>query len=269
MTEIQPTYLFFCGVGRSGTTVLRTSLGAHPQIYYNGFENNIVQDLAGVALRNCTMQSRKNAMVVSQSQYDAHFRELTCSLIWPDETLRQRPVHMAAINPTPVQLDYLVQLFPRSKFVGLVRNGIEVVSSRTEFESFAANEFSSHCEVWNRTAAVFDWGRNHSDRFLEVRQEWFYEPETLSNWMLSFCKWLGVGYSDAPENRLGSSLQHPTSASDSIGHGEFSQKSVDEKRDYFLSKRDRWKSWTQEQRGLFEARCGNNMTALGYEIPWS
>lgn len=268
MIETQPTFLFLCGVGRSGTTVLRTSLGTHPQIYYNGFENNVVQDVVEVALNNCTIQSRKNAMVVDQEEYDDHFRRLIRSLIWPDTTLASRPIHMAAINPAPDQLDYMIDLFPGSKFVGLIRNGIEVVSSRTEYQSFAANEFASHCEVWNRSAAVFEWGQKQSGCFREVRQEWFYAPEKLEGCLEEFYSWMSIDSSDEPQNGILGTLRHPTSAEFAIERQEFRQTAIEDKKKYFLSKRDRWQAWSSEQRTIFEERCGQNMKQLGYEIPW-
>lgn len=268
MNATKPTFLFLCGVGRSGTTALRTSLGTHPQIYYNGFENNIVQDIVEVAHKNFTMQSRKNAMAVSQSDYDSHFRVLIRSLLWPDESLAQRPIHMAAINPTPIQLDYMTQLFPGSKFIGLIRNGIEVVSSRTEYRSFAKHEFASHCDVWNRSAAVFKWGQNNLCQFLEVRQEWFYAPEQLQKWNQKFCSWLGVAHSDEPMQKILNTLRHPTSGGFTIQHKDFSSTELAEKQKYFLSKRDRWQGWTKEQRDIFAERCGDNMRLLGYDLPW-
>ena len=115
-----PNYLFQAAVGRSGSTIMRRSIGMHPDVYYNGKENNLIQDVAEVANRNCNQPSRVVAMEVDQKAYDAAFRQLICSLIWPDAALAQRPVHFAAINPTESNLDYLGQLFPNSKVVCLV-----------------------------------------------------------------------------------------------------------------------------------------------------
>jgi len=269
MNKPLPTFLFVCGVGRSGTTVLRTSLGTHPQIYYNGFENNIVQDIAEVALKNCTAKSRKNAMAVEQEEYDEHFRTLIRSLMWPDTTLASRPIHMAAINPTPAQLDYLVQLFPDSKFVGLIRNGIEVVSSRTEYRSFAANDFASHCETWNRAVKVLEWGRRYPDCFREIRQEWFYAPEQLHRWIAEFSSWLSIELSDEPTKSILGTLRHPTSAEFSIDRRAFRKTAIEDKQKYFRSKRDRWQEWTDKQRAIFKELCSRNMGLTGYEIPWN
>ncbi len=263
-----PTFLFLCGVGQSGTTVLRNGLGVHNQIYYNGFENNLVQDIANVALKNCSLKSRKNAMVVNQSQYDAAFRDLLRSLIWPDVKQSQRPVHMAAINPTPDQLNYLLKLFPNSKYIGLVRNGIEVVSSRMEFRSFAENDFATHCDTWNRSAQVVRWGRKNSDDFKLIRHEWLYAPVKLKQWMQELTDWLAIEPSALPASKILETLQHPTSAVSSIDRQKFSKSTIEDKRNYFLSKRNRWRKWSPQQLAQFQDRCGPAMQTLNYNLPW-
>ena len=263
-----PTFLFLCGVGRSGTTALRKSLGSHPQIYYNGFENNVVQDVVAVALRNCTMHSRKKSMVISQDQFDLAFRELIEKLTWPQQKFRRLPVRMAAINPAPVQLDYMRDVFPQSRYIGLVRNGIEVVSSRMEYRSFSQDEFKTHCNVWNRSADMSIWGRRNADVFRQVRHEWMYRPRKLRMWMNELFAWLSIENSDAPANQILGTLQHPTSATISIHQGEFGSTKTKQKQKYFRSKRQRWKAWSEEQRQMFVRLCGENMIALGYDIPW-
>ncbi len=268
-SQPSPKFLFLCGVGRSGTTALRSSLGTHEQIYYNGFENNIVQDIAEVALRNCTMKSRKNAMVVDQGEYDTVFRDLLRTLIWPDEEMAERPVHMAAINPTSAQLDYLRQLFPNSKYIGLVRNGIEVVSSRMEFQSFAENEFETHCDIWNRSARVAAWGKRNSESFRLMRHEWLYAPVKLQQWMRELFGWLEIEFSESPERKILGKLEHPTSAVQMMDRKQFSTSTIAVKRNYFLSKRNRWRKWTPQQLAAFEDRCGQSMRMLNYNIPWS
>jgi len=268
MNEQHPTFLFLCGVGRSGTTALRTSLGSHPQIYYNGFENNIIQDIVGVALRNCTMPSRKKSMATDQAEYDRCFRELICKLVWPKRDIALRPIHLAAINPTPAQLDYIQSLFPRSKFIGLIRNGIEVISSRREYRSFARDVFVSHCEVWNRSFDIFEWGQKNVNAFRAIRHEWMYQPAELGQCMKGFFEWLSIEHSVVPEQQILGTLRHPTSAGVSLKLADFRKSAIDKRQQYFQSKRERWRSWTPQQRAMFEDLCGENMFALGYDIPW-
>ena len=262
-------HLFLCAVGRSGTTVFRTGLGQHPDVYYNGKENNVVQEILNVAHRNCTMKSRKVSMVVDQERYDAIFRQTIESLIWPDQNLQGRPLRLAAINPGGGDLDYLQSLFPSSKLIGLVRNGIEVVSSRMAFDSFADSPFESHCEVWNRSIAVAKWGAENPDLFHLFRQEWFYQPDVLKDQLDRAFGWLDVRPSELVFNHINQTLRHPTDSVAEIDAQKFAEATDDQKKKYFLSKRDRWKSWSETQRRTFADICGAGMEQLGYVIPWA
>ena len=261
-------YLFLCAVGRSGTTVFRTALGQHPEIYYNGKENNAVHDILHVAQRNCSMKSRKFAMQVDQDRYDQIFRQTIEALTWPDEKKNSLPARLAAINPEGEQLDYLRQVFPGSKIICLVRNGIEVVSSRMAFESFAKDSFQSHCDVWNKSRSVIKWGRNHPDHFRLFRQEWFYQKDILKERLHETFQWAELSPSDLPLNHITETLRHPTGGTASIALNEFASTSEDEKKQYFLSKRDRWSNWSEDQRQMFFGKCGGFMEQLKYEIPW-
>jgi len=262
-------HFFLCAVGRSGTTVFRTGLGKHPGVYYNGKENNVVQEILNLAYDNCTLKSRKFAMVVQQEEYNAIFRQTIESLIWPDESLHSRPLKLAAINPEGSQLSYLRELFPGSKIVGLVRNGIEVVSSRMAFASFADRPFKNHCEVWNRSLSVINWGSENPKQFRLFRQEWFYQPDVLKAQLDSVFQWLELEPSERPLDHITQTLRHPTDSTAEIDTCKFAQATDDQKRRYFLSKRDRWQSWSESHRDMFADICGAGMEQLGYEIPWA
>ncbi len=269
MTPPDARQLFLCAVGRSGTTIFRTSLGKHPQIYYNGLENNIVQDVAEVGLRNCTMSSRKKQMAVSQDGYNATFRKLIDSLVWPDTEMVSRPVHLAAINPLSDQLGFLQQIYPQAKFVSLVRNGIEVVSSRMRYASFAESDFEAQCRVWIRGEKVCQWGEQNRDSHRVFRHEWFYQPERLEAELAGLFAWANLPSSPAPAEHMLTTLCHPTESDQQIARREFSRTSIEQRRAYFQAKRERWKDWNRDQRDTFCEICGPFMKHLGYEIPWS
>ncbi len=268
-SEIMDKFLFLTGVGRSGTTVLRTGLGQHPDIYYNGKENNIVQDLLKVAYHNCTLTSRKFAMVVSQKEYDHIFRDALKALLWPDAVLKTRPCKMAAINFEGNQLDYLGAVFPGCKVLCLVRNGIEVISSRMRHPSFASQSFETHCEVWNRSLGVIRWGASQPDRFRLVRHEWFYQTDLFQPELKALYQWAGISYSELPFNHIAGTLRHPTPSGQTIASDAFIHSSDTEKTHYFLSKRQRWSDWNPQQRQQFETICGEQMQTLDYVIPWN
>ena len=262
-SQATPSFLFLSATGRSGTTILRRSLGLHPEIYYNGQENNVVQDVIDVAQRNCTLDSRIKALVVNQDQYDAAFRQLLLSLIWPQSELRNRKILMAAINPTGDLLDYLVQVFPEAKILGLVRNGIEVVNSRTRYASFADAEFEQQCAVWTRSQGVVQWGQKNPERFRLFRHEWMYGLE-IDRKLGELFSWLQISNSPEVAANLTNVLAHPTSDTGK----SFESMSAEEKKAYFASKSAAWKNWSSEQRTAFLSTCGPLMGLLEYEIPF-
>ena len=263
-SEATPSFLFLAATGRSGTTILRRSLGKHPDIYYNGQENNVVQDVIEVAQRNCTLDSRVKAMVINQDQYDAAFRQLLMSLIWPQAQLRNRKVLMAAINPTGDLLDYLVQVFPQAKILGLIRNGIEVVNSRSRYLSFAGAEFEQQCAVWTRSQGVIQWGQKNPDRFRLFRHEWMY-GSNMDRKLEELFNWLEISSSTAVAENLTNVLAHPTSDTAK----SFDSMSTEEKKAYFASKSDAWKNWPAEHGAAFVNTCGPLMNLLDYEIPFA
>ncbi len=262
----EPQYLFQAAVGRSGSTILRRSIGLHPDIYYNGAENNLIQDVAEVAQRNCTRPSRVIAMQVDQPTYDAQFRRLICELTWPDQELAAaRPIRFAAINPSAANLDYLCQIFPNSKIVCLVRNGLEVVCSRMKYQSFRDLEFQSHCQTWNRCGDMLDWGQRNPDRFFLFRHEWTYDSTLVEQKLNELFHWSGTRGCPAVANNIRDVIDcMPTTAVPKA----FAEMSDLEKRSYFQAKANRCHHWTESQRQQFTEICGELMDRLGYEIPF-
>lgn len=260
-----PQYLFQAAVGRSGSTILRRSIGLHPDVYYNGAENNLIQDIAGVGHLNCTRQSRIDSMRVDQRAYDDSFRRLICDLTWPDRELRARQVHFAAINPGAEHLDFLCQIFPNAKIVCLVRNGLEVVCSRMKHQSFAGNEFQSQCETWNRCTQMIDWGERNPDRFFLFRHEWTYDSQLVESKLDQIFKWTGIPNSPEVVANIRNVIDcMPTTEVPK----EFSQMNDAEKQNYFREKADRCQDWSDAQREQFIELCKPLMERLGYSIPF-
>ena len=260
-----PQYLFQAAVGRSGSTILRRSIGLHPDVYYNGAENNLIQDVAGVGHLNCNRKSRIDSMRVPPQTYDESFRRLICDLTWPDQELQSRKIHFAAINPGANELDYLCQLFPNAKFVCLVRNGLEVVCSRMKHQSFAGNAFESQCRTWKRCAEMIDWGERNQDRFLLFRHEWTYDSELIETKLDGLFQWAGVPSSPAVVANICNVLDcMPTTQAPK----ELSEMDDLEKQTYFAQKADRCHDWSPAQRQQFNEICKPLMDRLGYAIPF-
>ena len=266
-------HLLVSGIGRSGTSAFRMSLGMHPEIYYNDHENNIVQDVLDVAQVNCTKQSRAASMVVEQAEYDSAFLDLFHSLIWPNRRQRTSATWlMAAVNLYPEVADYAIQVFPNTKLIYLVRNGIEVISSRMRYRSFAQSEFESHCQLWLRAGQMIDWGNAtlQPEQFMVVRQEWFHESQLLSERLDQLWQWLGLSPCPQSFEHLLNKRYHPTVDGDDAGQVRMRYESFTEAQrvQFQAERRERWRNWTDEQRDTFEKICGNQMHQLEYEIPW-
>ena len=252
--------LVLSGVGRSGTTALRMSLGVHPEIVYNRSENNILMDLLETGLHNCTYFSRKTSMQMGQERYDKAFRNMILNVLYPRPrfsfSMPKRWMALSDINPRLA--GYLRQLFPEVRVVYIVRNGIEVVSSRMSFEGFKDRPIEWQCDVWAKSAEMAAWGQQQ-DNFFLIRHETLLNRETALHVFSSLWDWLGLKDEPVCVEALWSNSYHPTTFS-----GEDTRSSID------LCHRDqRWKYWTGEQRQAFEVRCGAAMEFFGYEMPWT
>jgi hypothetical protein len=250
------------GVGRSGTFALRDALGRHPQVHSTGSENNILYDLLSTAQRNCSIEARRIAMQVDQATYDRLFHDLILSLLWPDPRPELPRQLLAFSNLLPDRAGYLCQLFPgrpgaaRTRIVYLVRNGIEVVSSRLRFGNFVDLPFRQHCEVWARSVEMAEWGRDRDD-FMLLRHEHLLEAETLAESLEAFWTFAGLPAEPKIFERLLNVCYHPTSEGDASTPGET-----------LRTRADRWRDWADEQRLTFAVVCGEAMRYWGYEMPW-
>lgn len=251
----RPDYFFIGGVGRSGTTALRKSLGLHPALDYNGQENNILSDVIHAARVNCTLPDRQTAMVVNQSEYDRIFERALNELLWRERAQKANQIRTAAFDPWPGFLEYLFQVFPNSKMLYLVRNGIEVVASRQLFEPFQVSPFEKHCEIWFRAHKVVRWGQDKPQQFRLVRHEWLGDADKLRQVLFELYEWLGIAWHDAPLQNLLAERYHPT---------HHPQETADTPE----ARAERWKFWTDAERASFETICGDAMRGFGYSIPW-
>lgn len=264
--------VFVVGAPRSGTTALGKALGRHSR-FYAGDETLFLVDLFGGGRAEIVFDrwaarpssswlrrervSREAFLAALGRGLDALFTAHADGLRWVDHT----PAHA-------LMADTLAGLFPRARFLHILRDGREVANSminvprtlvgesaermrQAEFLPEWTKDFRVACETWRdhvRAAAAFE--RRHPDRCLTVRhRELEDNPAAALAAVLRFL--------DAPfEERPVTFLRRGRRANSS-----FTPPGGCRAGDY--RRPDPRTTWTDEQRATFAEVCGADMEALG------
>lgn len=244
------------GLARSGTTVLRNCIAAHPEIECRNQESNyLFWHLRGV---NLFWQDSFNRMNLSLSEKDfwKMQREFLLNIVWP-KAKKQVPAIATYSIMDPRSALCLSQAFPKVSICYILRNGIEVVASTLAFENLKHLSFEQVCQNWALQVEMAKYCDDNHHATL-IRHEWL--KNDLPRFEEQFQQCLSVVGLE-PDPKCLKPLQqnfHPTKID-----GE--SKSDADDRD---QRRNRWKFWTSEQKRHFEQSCGAAMEFLGYEIPW-
>ena len=144
------------GTGRSGTSVLLQALGKHPQIYALPGEAPFLTSIGGAAFLFEHAENRSyylaSIKVTKDYLYDQlrrlgfevaagpHYglKRLFKGLVGAADTPLRRRFWCAKSFPSEKVTDGLLALYPTVRFVYIVRNGCDVVHSRTKFKGLPA-----------------------------------------------------------------------------------------------------------------------------------
>lgn len=248
--------ILISGVGRSGTTALTAALAAQPEIDSTNKESNVVRDLIYAARRGATMPSRKKQMIVEPDRFDAIFRRTILELLWPiDSIVNEDCLAISTYSGMNVEeAQFLARLFPQHLLVYIVRNGIEVVSSRMVHRSFKLQPFEAHCSLWNEAVAMARWAEV-TEQCVICRHEHFRDHEAIKGVFGSSLATLGIDNLEPMLSFLDQDPKHTTSVPGEINEA-------------LAARNERWKYWTEEQRERFADLCRESMEYFGYSIPW-
>ncbi len=175
--------VFILGSPRSGTTLLRSLIHAHPALCC-GPETHFLVDLAkivgpywkrierfGFPRRFWT--ERIAAFLAGCHEAYAHQQG---KVRWADKT--------PAYSLCP---DFLLELFPDAQFLHIIRDGHDVVASH--FKRWGARSaLAAACRVWrSHVETVLDFQRRHPGRVFELRYEKLVaDPEDVLRAVLEF-----------------------------------------------------------------------------------
>ena len=246
------------GVGRSGTTVLRHCLAAHPSVASYNQECNYIFELMRAV--NLHMERSPKPAPAGKAEFLQLHRQALLQLYWSQADWKD-PQKYSTLS-TYSMLDPraaigLQDVFPRLAICYIVRNGIEVVSSYVSFQAFQHMSFEQACRLWALRHDMFQYQSAQKHVFL-FRHQWMLEqPDRFKQELSDAFGSIGMTFDDNCLTPLTKQF-HPTRFD-----GEDHDAASDPAR-----RIDRWKLWTDQQRSTFVTICGEAMGAHGYEIPW-
>jgi len=266
--------ILIVGTGRSGTSVLLQALGQHPAIYALPGEAPFLTSVGGAAQLFETAENRtyyRESLKVSQSYlYDSlrrlgyetaageHFgvRQAIKGLLGRSASPLGRRYWSAKTFPSERVTQGLLALYPDVRFVYIVRNGCDVVQSRTKFKGFTHQDFRQHCLNWAEGVAKY---RHLTElpRCAQMTQEALLaDPKEFFTAVFVH---LGLPHHPGPAAFAARTLVHPL---------DQSTRSDTDARRTLAEREPPYTRWTEEQKALFKEICERPMAELGYEVPF-
>lgn len=267
--------IFVVGMGRSGTSVLLSALGLHPLVLSTKGEAPLIP-MFGLLVEPLEHSDERDYYLDSLNvpkEYLYRHLQRTCfeyvagpnygldQIIAEVRTQRRlevlkRRCWCAKTFPAAGAYNGIRQLYPGASFIYIIRNGIDMVHSRTQYAGFKDQSFEEHCEAWVAGAANFGY-LGSAEAAIQVRHEDLVDtPEQVLREVFDCA---GIGYDQRPAAFLKETMLMPLGQPTEIG--------VDVKA-ILKRRRPAFESWTPEQRATFKRIAGDTMRETGYEIPF-
>jgi hypothetical protein len=269
---------FVVGRGRSGTTLMRVILSAHPDMAIPG-ESPMIMQFSDFGRRYRGPQGFNVRLLADDLTKSRAFRrwgfddELVHQILleaaprdFPDAVRamyegfairRNKPRYGDKASRHVLHMDKIATLLPESRFVHMIRDGRNVTMSFLEAE-FGASSFDEAAAEWNRfvrrgRVLGLELGQ---ERYLEVRYERLVDEPELT--VREVCAFLDLDFDPLM-------LQYYESAAEFIPNLGFPAEHQNLARPPTKGLRDWRKEMTPQQIARFEAIAGDLLDELGYE----
>jgi hypothetical protein len=166
--------IWIVGAPRSGTTLLRSILDAHPSICCPPWETGVFDRLAPMI--------QGDFEIVRREESERWDFDRTALLAWMKGSVEQLMAAVIASSGKPrwcektpahvYHMDLIAEVFPDSQFIHIIRNGWDVVKSLRNM-SWAPKQISWSIERWKTSVSAGQrFGKSAtSEQYTEIRYE--------------------------------------------------------------------------------------------------
>jgi len=266
--------IFVVGTSRSGTSVLLQALGRHPDIYALQGEAPFMTSIGGAAFlfekADNSAYYLASIKVTKDYLYDQlrrlgfevaagpHYgvKRMLRGLAGAGDSPLGRRFWCAKTFPSEKVTQGLLALYPEVRFIYIVRNGYDVVQSRTKFKGFTHQDFRQHCLNWAESVEKYR-------HLIGLRQCLLVTQESLvadsQHFFSQVFAHLGITAHPGPAEFAATTLVHPLDQStraETNVHRTLTQREP------------AYAKWSTAEKELFKEICARPMSELGYEIPF-
>jgi len=192
--------VFIGGVPRSGTTLMRAMLDAHPEVRC-GEETRVVPRI--LQMRAHWMKSQKESMRLEEAGLTGEVLDSALSAFILEVVARHGEASPRLCNKDPFTLksgSYLKHLFPNSKFLFMVRDGRATVHSiitrKVTITGFDLKSYRQSLTKWN--AAISAMNDQCDDLGPDYCMRVYYEQLILHprTWLTKILKFLNLPWTE-------------------------------------------------------------------------
>uniref|UniRef100_A0A1B6DNH9 Protein-tyrosine sulfotransferase n=1 Tax=Clastoptera arizonana TaxID=38151 RepID=A0A1B6DNH9_9HEMI len=193
--------IFIGGVPRSGTTLMRAMLDAHPDVRC-GQETRVIPRI--LQMRQHWLKSKKESMRLEEAGVHSDVLDAAVAAFCLEVIARHGEAAPRLCNKDPLTLksaEYLSTLFPQAKFIFMVRDGRatvhSIISRKVTITGFDLSSHRQCMQRWNNAISTMYYqcqlvGQN---RCMLV----YYEQLVLhpAHWMRRILKFLDVPWNES------------------------------------------------------------------------